>query len=212
MSADLRFHSVTKPFTSTPKIGAFALSINRERSSAMRICSLVISRICVMSWPTPITPVISPSGPLRVVAFRRMSRRSPLFVNKGNSKLAVSVPNKAELSTWLTDSRNSCVMKPDTRFLPMASILLYPSKLDALAFHSETLPCTSMPKIGAFAVSMRRVRSSAMRWARSEAVLISVMSCPTPTTPIMSPFASLRAVAFSRMSRCSPAFVKRGSS
>ena len=54
-----------------------ALSMRRDKSSATRSCSLVTSRICVMSWPSPITPVTSSFGPRRVVAFSKISRRSP---------------------------------------------------------------------------------------------------------------------------------------
>ena len=49
-SAAFLFHSVTLPFVSTPKIGAFAFSIRRDKSSATRCCSAVISRIFVISF------------------------------------------------------------------------------------------------------------------------------------------------------------------
>mmetsp|Transcript_64171 Transcript_64171/g.196285 ORF Transcript_64171/g.196285 Transcript_64171/m.196285 type:complete len:286 (+) Transcript_64171:1449-2306(+) len=163
-SASFRFHSVTWPWMSTPKMGALAVSMSRARSSAFLCCSSVISRIIVISWPTPITPVTWPSGPRRVVAFNRISLRLPSFVNRGNWKFAVSLPFNAAARTSCTDSLNSFVMKLDTKFLPMVSALLNPSKLEALAFHSETFPSVSMPKMGAFAVSIRRVRSSAMRF------------------------------------------------
>mmetsp|Transcript_20628 Transcript_20628/g.51598 ORF Transcript_20628/g.51598 Transcript_20628/m.51598 type:complete len:322 (-) Transcript_20628:3640-4605(-) len=163
MSAAFLFHSVTRPFKSTPNIGAFALSIKRDKSSAMRICSLVLSRICVMSCPTPMTPVTSPSGPRRVVAFSKMSLRSPLLLNNGNSKLAVSWPFNACCKTSFTESLNSSVMKFLTRFLPMVSLLVNSNTLDAFAFHSVTLKLVSIPKMGALAVSMSLIKSSATR-------------------------------------------------
>mmetsp|Transcript_20626 Transcript_20626/g.51576 ORF Transcript_20626/g.51576 Transcript_20626/m.51576 type:complete len:201 (-) Transcript_20626:520-1122(-) len=197
MSAAFRFHSVTMPSRSTPKIGAFAVSMSLAKSSAFRCCSLVISRILVMSWPTPMTPVTSPSGPRRAVALRRISLRLPCLVKSGNSKLAVSLPDNAAAKTSCTESLNSSVMKFDTKCFPMVSSLLKPSKLDAFAFHSDTLPAISMPKIGAFAVSMRRVKSSAIRLESAMTWLSWVMSCPTPTTPVMWPLASRLVVALS---------------
>mmetsp|Transcript_98990 Transcript_98990/g.255936 ORF Transcript_98990/g.255936 Transcript_98990/m.255936 type:complete len:201 (+) Transcript_98990:1229-1831(+) len=196
MSAALRFHSVTIPLRSTPKIGALAVSIRRDRSSATRSCSLVISRISVISCPTPITPVTSPSGPRLVVALSRIIRRSPSFVKSGNSKLAVSLPFSAASRTSLTETLNSSVMKFATRDFPIASRLEKPSKAEALAFHSETLPSVSMPKIGAFAVSMRRMRSSATRLDSAITWFSVVMSCPTAIAPMMLPCASRLAVAF----------------
>mmetsp|Transcript_20629 Transcript_20629/g.51609 ORF Transcript_20629/g.51609 Transcript_20629/m.51609 type:complete len:201 (-) Transcript_20629:1282-1884(-) len=198
MSAAFRFHSVTIPFKSTPKIGALAVSMSRERSSAMRSCSPVISRISVMSCPTPITPVTSPSGPRLVVAFRRMTFFSPLLVKRGNSKLAVSLPIKASRNTALTESLNSSVMKFPTKDFPMVSLLGNPSKLDAFAFHSVTLPWTSMPKMGALAVSINLIKSSATRLDSAITWFNSVMSCPTPTTPVILPLASRRVVALRR--------------
>mmetsp|Transcript_64172 Transcript_64172/g.196289 ORF Transcript_64172/g.196289 Transcript_64172/m.196289 type:complete len:235 (+) Transcript_64172:25-729(+) len=197
MSAALRFHSFTMPLRSTPKIGALAVSMSRDKSSAIRSWSLVISRIWVMSCPTPITPVISPSAPRRVVAFSKMAFLSPRFVNSGNSKLAVSLPAKAARSTEFTECLNSSVIKLSTSDLPMVSRFVKPNKFDALTFHSVTLPCLSIPKIGAFAVSIRRMRSSAMRLDSALAASCSVMSCPTPTTPTILPFESRRVVALS---------------
>mmetsp|Transcript_30644 Transcript_30644/g.78055 ORF Transcript_30644/g.78055 Transcript_30644/m.78055 type:complete len:202 (+) Transcript_30644:206-811(+) len=200
------------PQVSTPKIGALALSMSRDRSSTMRSCSLVISRISVMSCPTPITPVTSPFGPRRVVALSRISLRCPNLVNSGNSKLAASSPIKAASRTFFTDSLNSSVMKFATRSLPMVSARLKPSRVEALAFHSVTLPCTSMPKMGALAVSMSLVRSSATRLASAMTCFSSVISCPTPTTPSVLPSASQRAVALSSTVYCLPCFETRGSS
>ena len=91
-SAILRFHSVTFPWMSTPKIGAFAVSMSWERSSATHCWSLVISWIAVMPCLTPITPVTSPSRPRRVVAFRRISLRCPHFVKRGTRSWPLPCP------------------------------------------------------------------------------------------------------------------------
>ena len=77
----------------------------------------------------------------------------------------------------------------------------------ALRFHSLTLPSLSMPKIGALAVSISSVRSSATRRCSACALFIAVMSCPTPTTPTIDPDASRRVVALSSTSTRSPDFV-----
>mmetsp|Transcript_75360 Transcript_75360/g.220992 ORF Transcript_75360/g.220992 Transcript_75360/m.220992 type:complete len:202 (-) Transcript_75360:103-708(-) len=87
-----RFHSMTQPVLSTPTMGAVAVSIMCLISSALRMASDFCLFSSVMSWPTPMTPVILPSAPLRVVALSRISRRCPSLVHKGNTKLDESTP------------------------------------------------------------------------------------------------------------------------
>ena len=55
IEAAFRFHSVTMPLKSTPKIGAFALSISRDKPSATRSCSLVLQLCssCTYAGPPP---------------------------------------------------------------------------------------------------------------------------------------------------------------
>ncbi len=98
MSFDaLRFHTLTRPLRSMPKIGAFAVSIKREYS-----CSWAMR--AVMSWPIPTTPVTRFCASLLVVAFSSTSRRAPALVTSGNSKFAVSTPFSAFLKTACTRS------------------------------------------------------------------------------------------------------------
>mmetsp|Transcript_75067 Transcript_75067/g.207046 ORF Transcript_75067/g.207046 Transcript_75067/m.207046 type:complete len:204 (+) Transcript_75067:195-806(+) len=184
ISSAFRFHSVMRPAVSTPKMGALAVSMSRDRSSAMRCCSAISERSSEMSWPTPITPVTSPSAPRRVVAFSRISRRWPSLVNNGNSKLAVSWPESAMVRTLFTSCRYSRVMKDSTNGLPTVCSLSHPDVAAAFWFHSVTQPLVSIPKMGALAVSIKRVRSSATRLLSFIAWRKFVISCPTPTTPV----------------------------
>ena len=71
-----------RPWVSTPKIGAFALSISLEYS-------LSWARRAVISCPIPTTPMTLPCSLRLVVAFNNTSMRAPALVIKGNSKLAV---------------------------------------------------------------------------------------------------------------------------
>mmetsp|Transcript_27410 Transcript_27410/g.72807 ORF Transcript_27410/g.72807 Transcript_27410/m.72807 type:complete len:224 (+) Transcript_27410:134-805(+) len=212
MSAAFRFHSVTIPSTSTPKIGALALSMSLDKSSAILSCSLALSRICVMSCPTPMTPVTSLLGPRLVVALINTSRLSPPFVNKAISKLAVSLPINAKERTSLTDCWNSSVMNVFTRSLPIVCSLLKPSKRAAVAFHSVTLPFVSIPKIGALAVSISLPKSSATCLDLATASFNSLMSCPTPTTPVTLPALFRRVVALSNTVYRFPLFDSKGNS
>jgi len=72
-------------------------------------------------------------------------------------------------------------------------------------FQTFTRPSRSIPKIGAFAVSMSREYSCscAMR---------AVMSWPMPTTPITRFCSSRLVVAFNRICTRAPSFVTRGNS
>mmetsp|Transcript_25068 Transcript_25068/g.72287 ORF Transcript_25068/g.72287 Transcript_25068/m.72287 type:complete len:241 (+) Transcript_25068:411-1133(+) len=200
------------PLVSTPKIGALAVSISRDRSSATRCCSAVMALICVMSCPTQITPMTSPFGPRRVVAFNSTTAFFSPSLTRGNSKLGVCSPLSAFSSTWPTESLNSSAMKFDTRDLPIASSYENCDNSANFKFHSVTRPWMSTPKIGAPAVSMMRPKSSAMRSASVFCCFNSVMSWPTPSTPMMEPSSPRLGVAFRRTSRRLPALVNNGSS
>ena len=54
-------------------------------------------------------------------------------------------------------------MKSLTRLRPITSSLLKPVIWAALRFHSLTSPLSSMPKMGAFAVSTSMLKSLAIR-------------------------------------------------
>mmetsp|Transcript_25061 Transcript_25061/g.72264 ORF Transcript_25061/g.72264 Transcript_25061/m.72264 type:complete len:382 (+) Transcript_25061:1118-2263(+) len=156
------FHSVTRKSWSTPKIGALAESISRASSSAARSAFSFAARRSVMSCPTPIMPMICPFGPRRGVADMRIwIFRSKCLVKSGNSKFAVSCPRRANSSTFVTLSLYCALMKQLTRFFPSASSLVYSVMVVTILFHSVTSPWVLMPKIGALAVSMICVRSSA---------------------------------------------------
>mmetsp|Transcript_64174 Transcript_64174/g.196295 ORF Transcript_64174/g.196295 Transcript_64174/m.196295 type:complete len:425 (+) Transcript_64174:394-1668(+) len=199
------FHSVTWQCWSTPKIGAFAESIKRASSSAVRSAVSLATLKSVMSCPTPMTPMSWPSGPLRGVALIKIwTFRSNSLVNSGNSKFAVSLPLSASLMTLLTESLYCSLMKLLTSSFPKASGFVYPVMLATMRFHSVTCPATLTPKMGAFAVSISRIKSSATRLDSSINSLISVMSWPTPTTPITEPRASRRGVALSRTVKLRP--------
>mmetsp|Transcript_41324 Transcript_41324/g.128439 ORF Transcript_41324/g.128439 Transcript_41324/m.128439 type:complete len:251 (-) Transcript_41324:242-994(-) len=206
------FHSVTFPFLSMPKIGALAVSMTRVRSSAMRVDWVMASRYFVMSWPTTTTPLTWPSALRRGVAFNKTSICDWSFVRRGNSKLAVSWPSKAWFRTSWTFTLKSSVMNSSTRGLPMVSSFGKPEISAAFRFHSVTLPSLSTPKIGAFADSMSRDRSSAMECCSEVILRSSVMSCPTPMTPTISPLALRRVVALSRISRLFPDRLNSGNS
>ena len=65
ISTDLRFHSLTSPSASMPKIGALAVSIISLRSVATRESSASVRLGMVMSCPTPTTPMTLPAESLR---------------------------------------------------------------------------------------------------------------------------------------------------
>mmetsp|Transcript_44399 Transcript_44399/g.127117 ORF Transcript_44399/g.127117 Transcript_44399/m.127117 type:complete len:341 (-) Transcript_44399:267-1289(-) len=211
-SAAFLFHSDTRPSKVTPKMGALAVSIRRYKSSAIVLLSSSALRMFVISCPTPSTPVTVPFASRRGVAFSRMSLRFPSLAIRGNSKFAVSSPWHAEIRTCWTRSRNSGVMKSSTRSLPIVSSLGNIDKSAAFLFHSVTRPSTFTPNIGAFAVSIRRDRSSATILLSVKAFLIAVISWPTPTTPVTFPLVSRRVVAFNRMSTVWPSLVNKGNS
>ena len=71
-------------------------------------------------------------------------------------------------------------------------------------FHSETSPFWSTPRMGALAESISRCRSSAIDITSCSACLRSVMSCPTPITPMGVLLASTRVVALSSTSTFLP--------
>ena len=165
ISAAFLFHSVIKPFTSIPKMGAFADSINIFRSFATRANSALPALSSVMSWPTPTTPTISLFASRLVAAFNKISTRSdasfpfvPAFVYNGNSKLAVSFPFSALSSTSTTDGRSSGRINSSSR-RPTTSHLLLPVIWVALRFHSVIRAVALIPKIGAFAQSISLFKS-----------------------------------------------------
>ena len=147
-----------------------------------------------------------------MVALRSTSTRFWSLVKSGNSKFAASLPCSALSSTPFTDARYSSVMYTSTRFRPITSLLEYPVISAALLFHSFTKPFESMPKIGAFAVSMNVCSSLATRVISSSASLRSVTSCPTPITPTTFPLTSLRVVALRSTSTRFWSLVKSGNS
>mmetsp|Transcript_51408 Transcript_51408/g.96321 ORF Transcript_51408/g.96321 Transcript_51408/m.96321 type:complete len:322 (+) Transcript_51408:3690-4655(+) len=206
------FHSVTTPRRSTPKIGALAFSIMRERSSATLWCSAAIARICVMSCPTPMTPMMFPEGPRRVVAFNSSRAVCLPFFTSGNSKLEVSRPLKAFSKMSAMAPLYCSVMKFWIRGRPKTSYLLRCESSASLSFHSVTWPCMSTPNIGALAVWIKRLKSSAVRKASRLCRFSSVMSCPTPMTPTICPSGPRRGVAFSSTSRFEPHLVNNISS
>mmetsp|Transcript_7332 Transcript_7332/g.22427 ORF Transcript_7332/g.22427 Transcript_7332/m.22427 type:complete len:404 (+) Transcript_7332:295-1506(+) len=157
-------------------------------------------RISVMSWPTPMTPTMLPLRSRRDVALSSTSTRRLSLVKRGNSKLDFSRPWSALSSTSLTEARNSLVMYTSTRSLPMTSSLEKPVMSAALLFHSFTLPLSSIPKIGALAVSMKVCNCCATRTFSASTRLRSVMSCPTPITPTILPSTPRFDVTLSKMS------------
>ena len=210
MRAALRFHSFTSPLASMPKMGALAVSMSIRKSFATRDSSVWLCVISVMSWPTPTTPTMPPDASQRVVAFSSTSTRSPCLVKSGKVKLSVFCPLSALRSTSLTEARFSSRMYRSTRCSPITSSLLKPVICAALRFHSLTRPLASMPKIGAFAVSMTCFRSLAT-WLSSDCVcVILVMSWPTPKTPTIWPVLSSRGVALSSTSTRCPRLVNSG--
>ena len=131
----------------------------------------------------------------RVAALSSTSTRSPFLVKSGSSKLAVSVPCSAFWKTSSTESRYSAVMNSLTSERPSTSSRLNPVISAALRFHSLTIPPASMPKIGAFAVSMSSVRSLATRWSSACEPWTSGATSTTPSMPRPAPAASLSGTA-----------------
>mmetsp|Transcript_44394 Transcript_44394/g.127090 ORF Transcript_44394/g.127090 Transcript_44394/m.127090 type:complete len:249 (-) Transcript_44394:2020-2766(-) len=204
------FHCVILPCVLTPKIGAFAVSIRRSKSPAADSTSFTASRNLVMSCPTITTPVTLPLASKRAVAFNNMSTRLPSLVINGTSKFAVSTPLQAWVRTSRTLGTYSGVMNSLTKWWPRTSSRENPVSLTAFVFHSVTLPSTSTPMIGAFALSISRCKSSAMVRCSARLRSKSVMSCPTPITPLTSPVVPRRAVAFRDISRLLPSLVWSG--
>ena len=87
-----------------------------------------------------------------------------------------------------------------TKFLPSTSSREKPVMAADLLFHSFTSPFASIPKIGAFAVSMNVCSSCATRVFSTSTCFRSVMSWPTPSTPTTLPLTSRRVVALSSTS------------
>mmetsp|Transcript_94054 Transcript_94054/g.210819 ORF Transcript_94054/g.210819 Transcript_94054/m.210819 type:complete len:264 (-) Transcript_94054:212-1003(-) len=208
-SMTLRFHSMTQPALSTEMIGAMAVSTMYLNSAARRSASSFCLFNSVMSWPTPITPVTSPFCPWRVVAFSRISRRVPSLVNSGNAKFAVSLPSRAFFRTSPMSSRYSFLMKVSTNGFPSAISLLKPEISSVLRFHSMTRPCVSMPKMGALAVSMSLVKSSATRDRSTMVSRIFVKSWPHATMPAIPPLASRKGPPLIVSTSCLPSLVFR---
>mmetsp|Transcript_34729 Transcript_34729/g.55865 ORF Transcript_34729/g.55865 Transcript_34729/m.55865 type:complete len:380 (+) Transcript_34729:1059-2198(+) len=167
----------------------------------MRLTSIsIVFFVSVTSWPTPTIPVMLPSASRRGVAFISTSARRPCLVRSGNSKDNVFCPSSASSNTSFTCTRWSGHMNASTKLRPIASSLLYPTISAALRFHSLTRPSLSMPKIGAFAVSMSSRRSCATRFNSPSAFFRSVMTCRYAARPMMSPFSSRRRDKFSSTS------------
>ena len=101
--------------------------------------------------------------------------------------MGVSEPSKH----FTTDGR---------RVRAMTSSVSKPMRCEAHWFQTLTRPSRSIPKIGAFAVSMRRAYSCS--WA-----IRAVMSWPMPTTPMTLFFSSRRVVALSSTCTRVPALV-----
>mmetsp|Transcript_11699 Transcript_11699/g.29195 ORF Transcript_11699/g.29195 Transcript_11699/m.29195 type:complete len:245 (+) Transcript_11699:559-1293(+) len=72
--------------------------------SSRASCS-IRRRFSVMSCPTPMTPTMAPVTSRRVVALRRTSTLRLSLVKRGNSRLEVSLPARASMSTSRTFSR-----------------------------------------------------------------------------------------------------------
>mmetsp|Transcript_15642 Transcript_15642/g.38387 ORF Transcript_15642/g.38387 Transcript_15642/m.38387 type:complete len:368 (-) Transcript_15642:1079-2182(-) len=211
-STDFWFHAVTFPSMSIAQIGAFAASRIKRVSEACRADSLSALLRSVTSWPTPTIPVIAPFASRRGVALSSTSTRPPSFVKSGNSNDDVSCPCSASSRTPFTAPRYSGLTNTSTRSRPIASSLLYPTICAALRFHSLTLPPLSMPKIGAFAVSMSRRRSRTTRYKSPSAFFRSVIFCTYPVMPEILPWPSRRGMALRSTSMRSWSLVKSGNS
>src|SRR5205823_8933766 len=85
-------------------------------------------------------------------------------------------PLRALSRTSLTCVWYSLVMNSSASRWPSVSLFSYPVMATAVLFHSVTRPSRSMPKIGAFAVSIKFVSSWAIRDDSTSAFLRSVMS------------------------------------
>ena len=96
-------------------------------------------------------------------------------------------------------------MNSFTRCLPITSSLVKPVTSLAFLFHTFTRPFKSIPKIGAFAVSI------SFEYSCSCAIR-AVMSWPMPTTPMTLFFSSRRVVALSSTCTRVPTLVTRGNS
>ena len=66
------FHSVTRPLVLTPKIGAFAVSINLAKSSAAPRARSSARFKSVVSFPTKIAPTMFPAASRRVDALSKI--------------------------------------------------------------------------------------------------------------------------------------------
>ena len=99
----------------------------------------------------------------RVVALSNTVKASPCLDFNTNFKLAVSFPTSASCRTRDTEFLKSGWVKFCTRFLPIVSLEVNPEISAAFLFHPVTMKFRSTPKIGAFALSMSRDKSSATR-------------------------------------------------
>ena len=151
MATALRFHSLTRPPASMPKMGALAVSMSMRKSFATWESSLCDRVNSETSCPTPTTPIVLPSLPKRGVTLSITSTRSPSLRKSGKVNDSEGWPSSAPSSTSCTFSRYSSLIYRRTRSWPMTSSLLYPVSCAALRFHSLIWPLMSMPKIGAFA-------------------------------------------------------------
>lgn len=140
---------------------------------------------------------------------------------------------KSILMLYIQHDSNNIMMKYckltcSTRFLPMTSWMVYPTRRIAHWFHTLTRPIVSTPNIGALAVSISleysrswAKRAVIWRWddqkiRKTEKISLvpynKLTSCPIPTTPMILPCSSFLVVALRSTSSLMPPLVMRGNS
>ncbi len=98
------------------------------------------------------------------------------------------------------------------RSFPNTSSFLNPVIVSEVWFHSFTKPWLSIPKIGAFAVSINLLNSFATDSETVRSLSNSVISCPTPSTPVIFPLKLRRVLEFSNTITRAPSFANSGNS
>ena len=157
ISAALLFHSFTQPARVDAEDGRVRRVDEQSAARSPRASSPLRFLRSVMSCPTPTTPTMLPSDVRRVVALSSTSTRRRPWCRAGTR----SWPSRAQqrVVQHLLDRRLELVRDEVLhQVAPITSLLLKPVIWAALRFHSFTSPFASMPKMGAFAVSMKRLQ------------------------------------------------------
>mmetsp|Transcript_9855 Transcript_9855/g.22995 ORF Transcript_9855/g.22995 Transcript_9855/m.22995 type:complete len:230 (-) Transcript_9855:1073-1762(-) len=167
------FQSVMRPSVLTPNMGLALPEMTRWYPASISIHLASVLRTSVTSWPTNITLPGLPEMSLDTVGPRKRSTSSPgatvpSYSNRPPLDVTVSWMG---LTTYPScahcDTASSSFAAYTDRFssldtgCPIASSFLMPVRQDVILFQCVAMPVVSIPKMGAFAPSIRSTSSEA---------------------------------------------------